>query len=94
VSPQRYGNFRQRVRASVRGWEKVIVPAGTFTALRIDISVDWNDVDVAELFGTTAETIWYVPQIRNMAFYHLVDFQGRHEVNNAVLELESFRLSA
>ena len=94
VSPQRYGNFRQRVRASVRGWEQVIVSAGTFTALRIDISVDWNDIDVAQLVGTTAETIWYVPQLRHMAFYHLVDFQGRHEVNNAVLELESFRLSA
>ncbi len=94
VPTQRYGTVRQRVRANVRDWERVSVPAGTFTAMRIDISTDSNDTDAASLSGTTAESIWYVPQVRNMVFYHRVDFHYRQETNNSVLELVSFRLGA
>jgi hypothetical protein len=95
VPAERYGTLLQHLSASVRGWERVTVPAGTFVALRIDIAIDWRNTDDAQVWGNSTESFWYVPQVRNMALHHRVDFaQGRLESNNAVIELESFRVGA
>jgi hypothetical protein len=91
VPAQRYGNVREWVRATVRGWERVTVPAGTFTALRIDIAVDWSDLDAAGLRGTSRETVWYVPEVRGAALSHRQDFYGDVQlINDSVLELTAF----
>lgn len=95
VPAERYGTLLQRVSASVRGWERVTVPAGTFTALRIDLAIDWRNSDDAQVWGNSSESFWYAPQVRNMVFHHRVDFaQGRMESNNSVTELESFSVDA
>jgi hypothetical protein len=95
VPAVRYGTLLQRVQATVRGWERVTVPAGTFTALRVDLAIDWRNGDDAQVWGNSSESFWYVPQARNMVFHHRVDFaQGRMESNNSVTELESFSVGA
>jgi hypothetical protein len=93
VPAARYGTLQQRVRATVRGWERVTVPAGTFVALRVDLAIDWRDTDSASTWGNSAETFWYAPEVRNAVFHHRTDFpQGRFESNNSVTELESYRV--
>jgi hypothetical protein len=83
------------VSATVRGWERVTVPAGNFTALRIDLAIDWRDSDNAAAWGNSAESFWYAAEVRNAVFHHRVDFaQGRLESNNSVTELESFSVGA
>ena len=73
------------------GWERITVPAGTFTALRIDVAVTWSDLDAAGLRGMTRETVWYVPEVRNFALSHRQDFYGDVQlVNDSVLELTAF----
>lgn len=95
VPAQRYATLIQRVSASVRGWERVTVPAGTFTALRVDLAIDWRDDDNAAAWGNSAESFWYAAEARNAVFHHRVDFaQGRLESNNSVTELESFSVGA
>jgi hypothetical protein len=91
VPAARYATLVQRVSATVRGWERVTVPAGNFTALRIDLAIDWRDSDNAAAWGNSAESFWYAAEVRNAVFHHRVDFaQGRLESNNSVTELESF----
>lgn len=91
VPAVRYGTLLERGSAVVRGWERVTVPAGTFTALRIDLAIDWRDTDEASLWGNSTDTFWYVPAVRDAVLRHRVDFsQGRMESNNSVTELESY----
>jgi len=91
VPAQRYGNVRESVKATVAGWERITVPAGTFTALRIDIAVTWSDLDAAGLRGMSRETVWYVPEVRNFALSHRQDFYGDVQlVDESVLELTAF----
>ena len=95
VPAVRYGTLLQSIQATVRGWERVTVPAGMFTALRVDLAIDWRNTDDAQVWGNSTESFWYVPQVRNMALHHRVDFaQGRLESSNSVTELESFRVAA
>jgi hypothetical protein len=91
VPAQRYGTLAQRVSATVRGWERVTVPSGTFVALRVDLAIDWRDTDDASTWGNSLETFWYAPAVRNAVFHHRRDFpQGRFESNNSVTELASY----
>jgi hypothetical protein len=89
------GTLLQRVSGIARGWERVTVPAGIFTALRIDLAIDWRDTAQATIWGNSAETFWYATEVRNAVFHHRIDFpQGRLQSNNSVTELESFRVEA
>jgi hypothetical protein len=92
---RRYATLRQRLKASVRGWERVTVAAGTFTALRIDIAINWNDTDNAQVWGNSAETVWYAVEVRNMVLHHRVDYPyDGIQSSNVLVELESFRVGA
>ncbi len=86
-----FGAVRQDVRASVHGWERVTVPAGIFTALRVDLAIDWQDPANAQSRGSSKESLWYAAEVRNIVLHHRVDFEDRVETNNSVTELESFR---
>jgi hypothetical protein len=95
VPSRRYARLRQRLKANVRGWERVAVAAGTFTALRIDIAVNWSDTDNAQVWGNSAETIWYAAEVRNMVLQHRVDYPyDGIQSSNVLVELESFRVGA
>ena len=92
---RRYARLRQRIKANVRGWERVTVSAGTFTALRIDLAVNWSDTDNAQVWGNSAETVWYAAEVRNMVLHHRVDYPyDGIQSSNVLVELESFRVGA
>jgi hypothetical protein len=92
---QRYSTLLQRLSATVKGWERVTVPAGTLTALRVDLAIDWRDTDDTQVWGNSSESFWYAAGVRNAVFHHRVDFdQGRMESNNSVTELESLTVGA
>lgn len=91
VPTRRYGTVRESVKGAVVGWERITVPAGTFTALRIDVTTVWQDLDASGVRGTSRETVWYVPEVRNVALLHRQDFYGDVEIaNDSVLELTAF----
>jgi hypothetical protein len=91
----RYAMLRQRLKANVRGWERVTVAAGTFTALRIDLAISWNDTDNAQVWGSSAETVWYAAEVRNLLLQHRVDYPyDGIQSSNVLVELESFRVGA
>ena len=95
VPARRYARLRQRLKANVRGWERVTVSAGTFTALRIDIAVTWSDTDNAQVWGNSAETFWYATEVRNMVLHHRVDYPyDGIQSSNVLDELASFRVGA
>jgi hypothetical protein len=92
---RRYGTLRQRLKAKVRGWERVTVVAGTFTALRIDLAINWSDTDNAQVWGSSAETFWYAVEVRNLVLHHRVDYPyDGIQSSNVLVELESFRVGA
>jgi len=89
------GALIQHVRANVHGWERVTVPAGIFTALRIDLAIDWRVTVEASERGNSTESFWYATSVRNAVFHHRVDFaQGRIVTNNSATALESFHPGA
>jgi hypothetical protein len=91
VPVQRYSTVRESMRGTVVGWDRITVPAGTFTALRIDVTTVWSDVDAAGVRGSSRETVWYVPEVRNVVLLHRQDFFGDLQVlNDSVLELTAF----
>ncbi len=95
VPSVRYGTLIERVSAAVRGWERVTVPAGTFTALRIDLAIDWRDADAASLWGNSADSFWFAAEARNAVLRHRVDYpQGGVQSNNIVTMLESVHVRA
>ena len=47
----------------VVGWEDVVVPAGKFRALKVEIKGTWQLV-FGRAGGTTVQTIWYVPEVK------------------------------
>jgi len=87
------GTLFQDVSGKVPGWERVTVPAGMFTALRIDLAITWRVSVEASERGNSAESFWYSPQVRNAVFHHRTDYAyGRVVTNDVVTELESFSL--
>jgi hypothetical protein len=89
-SPSGGASIRQTLRANVSGWERVSVPAGVFTALRIDIGVEWQALDDAGTWGSSKESFWYVAEVRNAALHHRVDIGNRQVTNDSVILLEAF----
>lgn len=67
------------------------MPTGLYTALRVDIAIDWQNPDNAQSRGSSKESFWYAAEVRNIVLHHRVDFEDRVETNNSVTELESFR---
>jgi hypothetical protein len=95
VPSVRYGTLIERVSAAVRGWERVTVPAGTFTAIRIDLAIDWRDADEATVWGNSMDSFWYAAEVRNAVLRHRVDYpHGGAQSNNVVTLVESFTVSA
>jgi hypothetical protein len=91
VPSVRYGTLIEQVSGVVRGWERVTVPAGTFTALRIDLALDWRDTDEATVWGNSTDSFWYAAEARNAVLRHRVDFpHAGAQSNNIVTKLESF----
>lgn len=87
------GTLLQDVSAAVRGWERVTVPAGIFTALRIDLAINWQNSAFATERGNSTEAFWYAANVRNAVFHHRTDYsEGRIVTNNVVTELESFKV--
>jgi hypothetical protein len=89
-SPGGGGSVRQTLSAKVIAWEHVVVPAGTFTALRIDIGVDWQSPQDAGTRGSSKESFWYAPEVRNAVLHHRVDLENTFVTNDSVTLLESF----
>jgi hypothetical protein len=88
VPPKQFGTLRQQVNGSVGGWDRITVPAGTFTAVRIDLTIVWRDTDAASARGSSRETVWYVPTINAIALSRREDFYGDFQViNDSILEL-------
>lgn len=48
---------------SVQGWEKIIVPAGEFIALRFQSLINYENQDPSKIDCIRRETAWFVPQI-------------------------------
>jgi hypothetical protein len=95
VPGRHYATLRQRLKANVRGWERVTVAAGTFTALRINIAINWSDTDNAQVWGSSAETFWYAAEVRGFVLHHRVDYPyDGIQSSNVLVELESFRVGA
>jgi hypothetical protein len=96
VSPQPgTGTLVQSVSATVRRWERITVPAGVFTALRVDAAINWRNTDFASVWGNSAETFWYATNVRNAVLQHRVDYpHGGIQSNNVVTELQSFKAAA
>jgi len=88
---RQFGVVREDLRANVHGWERVTVPAGIFTALRVDIAIDWQNPENAQSRGSSMESFWYAADVRNIVFHHRIDFENRQVTNNSVTQLESFR---
>lgn len=88
---QRYSTVSESMRGTVVGWDRITVPAGTFTALRIDVTTVWHDLDAATVRGTSRETVWYVPEVRNVVLLHRQDYYGDVQIlNDSILELTAF----
>lgn len=93
VGQPEQGTLFQSVSANIPGWERVTVPAGVFTALRIDLAIEWRVSVEATERGNSAESFWYSAQARNAVFHHRTDYAyGRVVTNDVVTELESFSL--
>jgi hypothetical protein len=91
----RYGTLIEEVSGVVRGWERVKVPAGSFTALRIELAIDWRDAEAAGVWGNSMDTFWYSAEVRNAVLRHRVDYPyAGAQSNNIVTEVESFSVSA
>ncbi|MGB8435923.1 MAG: hypothetical protein WCE38_16840 [Burkholderiales bacterium] len=89
------GAILQSVSATAQGWERVTVPAGTFTALRVVLAINWRNVNYASVWGSSGETFWYAAQVRNAVLHHRVDYpHDGAQSNNIVTELESFSAGA
>ncbi len=48
---------------TVRGWERVQVPAGSFTALRIERMIQFKHPDVFRFDPLRTDTLWYAPEV-------------------------------
>jgi len=52
------------LKGEVVAFEKVIVPAGTFDAYRINVLLDATGTDEDANIGNTVETYWYAPSVK------------------------------
>lgn len=83
-----------RVDGKVLGWEAITVPAGVFTALKVEIkSPHYAGPETrrifgkAELFGGVLETYWYVPEVKRFVKYESKLYINQQLKRSAGLEL-------
>lgn len=63
--------------ATVRGWETVKVPAGSFRALRVDHVGTYTTVESSNQWsGQIRETFWYAPSARRVVMHEYQDTGG------------------
>lgn len=63
--------------ATVKGWETVKVPAGTFRALRIDHQGYYSTFENGSAWsGNIRETFWYAPSARRIVIHEYQDTGG------------------
>ena len=79
--------------ARVVGFESVTVPAGTFFALKIEMSGPYRARNVEYNWtGRIEDTLWYAPQVRNAVRYEYKDTSGTSPYNHEIHELVNFWL--
>ena len=79
---------RQHVlTGTVRGWELVSVPAGTFRGIKVELQTELFDPDSGErILGT--DTSWYVPEVRRSVKSVMTAKGGRQRI----IELQSYEV--
>jgi len=53
-------HWRQQLRAT--GWERVVVPAGSFDALRVERYINFEHWDIWRLMPWRIDVVWYAPE--------------------------------
>jgi len=83
------GTTTSDLKNEVVGWEDVIVPAGTFRALRIDSNGYWNNSCGSD---RSEYKFWYVPKVKWLVKSESRIFAGGRLYDGQILELKSFRV--
>lgn len=79
--------------ARVAGFESVTVPAGTFFALRIEMSGPYRARNMDTSWtGVIEDTLWYAPEVRNAVRYEYKDTSGASPYNHEIHELVNYWL--
>ena len=74
--------------AKVIGWEMVTVPAGTFDALRIELTANYRASNSQGSWnGTMVDRLWYAPEVRNAVKYEYLDTMGGSKYTHERFEL-------
>ena len=80
------------LKGTVLGWEQVTVPAGTFNALKIEVKGWYNGSNYRGTWsGRMADTIWYVPELKNAAKWIYQDTTGTQTFNHDIWELVEYK---
>ena len=75
-----------KMNAKVLGWEKVTVPAGTFDALKIEVTSVYNGENLRGRWsGRSTDTIWYAPEAKHFVKWLFED--GGGNVNSRTANL-------
>lgn len=102
VQDQRTGDNRtwggSRVEARVLGWEEITVPAGTYTAIKIEIlSPHYAGSETSRIFGRKElaggmlELYWYAPKIKRHIKYIARLYVNEKLVTSAGLDLVEYK---
>ncbi len=81
---------RADLEGRVVGWESVTVPAGNFTALKIELKGRYlgsSIVDGYSFSGWIEDTLWYAPEVRNAVRYEYKDWVNSNPYNHEIHEL-------
>ena len=60
------GTLRHQISAQAGGWERIVVPAGSFDAIRIDVRgaiSETGSINYYAQAGSIASVIWYAPAV-------------------------------
>ena len=95
VAARGSGRSRYQDTVKVIGWEDVVVPAGSFRALKLEVAGTYQRVDV-RAGGWTRQEIWYVPQVKRWVKWTYGEgpggaFNPQHQ--KSVDELIEFRVN-
>ncbi len=84
---------RAELDGRVVGYESVTVPAGTFFALKIELSGPYRASNLEGSWtGRIEDTLWYAPQVRNAVRYEYKDTTGAALYNHEIHELVKYWL--
>ncbi len=86
----RHGKFF--VKGEVAALEKIVVPAGTFDAYRINLSLEAAGTDEDVGIGHTVQTIWYAPSVKRYVKLESTFARDGRERSKDVYELLEFSL--